>query len=432
MEGVRSFAQRADLFLLRSGEAKDLVEYTVMLRQPGDVNIQDSSTVVRQDDLLMRGTVDEVTSRINRGLARAFEQGKSPAAPPAAEAPVAAEGPAVAPPVAAVPAGGEAPATAETDGLRDARRVSSPGGGAQGASEDVNDLADRYGGMMYRLFMPEQIQRYLADAPYSITLTTNELELPWELMRSDRSENKYLCLDRPVARMPTGHVSPNITDVARPGGKARFILIADPTQNLPGARREAEIIQQRLAEQWKDRIDITLLQGKDAQGARLNEVLYNGTYDVIHYAGHAAFDENNPERSALLLSGDEIFLAQKIRRLLRGRPLVFLNACESGKTANEQEQAPQVGYLQKPAAGLASSFIYGGAKGCIGSLWPVYDDSAAEFAVAFYGRVLDGHMIGEAMRQTRIEIRQRFPRQITWASFVLYGDPTQRIAYPSA
>ena len=84
-------------------------------------------------------------------------------------------------------------------------------------------------------------------------------------------------------------------------------------------------------------------------------------------------------------------------------------------------------YFQQPAEGLASAFIYGGARGCIGALWPVYDRPAAQFAVQFYSRVLEGHMIGEAMRLARRQIRQEYPNQITWAAYMLYGDPTYRL-----
>ena len=116
-----------------------------------------------------------------------------------------------------------------------------------------------------------------------------------------------------------------------------------------------------------------------------------------------------------------------MRRLLEGRPLVFLNACESGRTANEQEPQAVRRYLQRPAEGLASSFLYGGAAGCIGALWPVYDRPARDLAVEFYNRVVEGHMIGEALRQARLCIREQYPDQITWASFVLYGDPTYQL-----
>jgi CHAT domain-containing protein len=186
-------------------------------------------------------------------------------------------------------------------------------------------------------------------------------------------------------------------------------------------------IREGLEKDWREQIEIDVLDREDAQGRKLNEVLRAGTYDVIHYAGHAAFDEKQPDLSGLLLHDKEVFFAQKIRRLLEGRPLVFLNACQSGRTANEKAPQEVEQYLQKPAEGLASSFIYGGALGCIGALWPIYDRPAAEFAVDFYGKVLEGYMIGEAMRRARISIRDRYANQITWAAFVLYGDPTFRL-----
>jgi hypothetical protein len=63
--------------------------------------------------------------------------------------------------------------------------------------------------------------------------------------------------------------------------------------------------------------------------------------------------------SALLLHEGELCNSQKIRRILEGRPLVFLNACRSGAT----QEPPAVSRIraQGPAEGLASAFIYGGA-----------------------------------------------------------------------
>jgi CHAT domain-containing protein len=83
--------------------------------------------------------------------------------------------------------------------------------------------------------------------------------------------------------------------------------------------------------------------------------------------------------------------------------------------------------MQEAAEGLASAFIYGGARGCVGSLWPIYDDPAADFALHFYNNVIRGHMIGEALRLARRRIKKDHKDQITWAAYVLYGDPTLRL-----
>ena len=73
---------------------------------------------------------------------------------------------------------------------------------------------------MYRLFMPEQMRRYIADNPCSLTITTNDLELPWELMCYQRG--RFLCLDRPVACMPMGGRFPPPSNGRHAAGRCVF------------------------------------------------------------------------------------------------------------------------------------------------------------------------------------------------------------------
>ena len=73
---------------------------------------------------------------------------------------------------------------------------------------------------------------------------------------------------------------------------------------------------------------------------------------------------------------------------------------------------------------------YGGALACIGTLWPVIDNVAADFAVAFYGQVLEGQPLGEAMRAARKITAEQHQADPSWASFVLYGDPSFSLAPP--
>jgi len=193
---------------------------------------------------------------------------------------------------------------------------------------------------------------------------------------------------------------------------------------LPAAAREADSIANALG----STLDIERVDPAQATNARINDILFGKPFDFLHYAGHAKFDTNDPNQSGLQLK-DSLLTAEKIRLSKKGGTLVFLNACESGTIARDS-QAQRVSYLlskPEPVVGLASAFVYSGALGCVGSLWPVYDKPAAELAVLFYQYVLAGEPIGEALRRARNDIRGQYPREVTWAGYVLYGDPTFRL-----
>jgi CHAT domain-containing protein len=228
--------------------------------------------------------------------------------------------------------------------------------------------------------------------------------------------------------MPLGQVFPTTSyrRIAGSGRKRRMLLIhSDPKGTLPAATMEIDAITKELANELEfERVD-----PKQATNDYLNNILTSSTaFDFIHYAGHAWFDKNDPDKSGLQLK-DSILPAWKIRFLNKGSSLVFLNACESGTVASEGQPQKSCYLLRnpEPVVGLASAFIYSGARGCVGSLWPVYDEPAARLAVSFYHHVLAGEPTGEALRLARSEIRAEFPRQITWAAYVLYGDPTFRL-----
>ncbi|MFQ5344206.1 MAG: CHAT domain-containing protein, partial [Anaerolineae bacterium] len=159
----------------------------------------------------------------------------------------------------------------------------------------------------------------------------------------------------------------------------------------------------------------------------VQEALGTGRYDVIHYAGHARFGDDDGEESALELAQGRVLPASQIERGLRGTPLVFLNACSSAQADLQETAHPPLTYLGAAAESLAAAFIFGGAQGFIGALWPVLDAGSRRFAAFFYDRALAGDPVGEALRATRQRLHQERPADPTWASFVLYGDPTYRL-----
>jgi CHAT domain len=452
------FKRQADLLLLQSplDPRRNLYRYTVLMRTASGsgahgINIQEKCDLGKLDREEMASIIDEITNAVNRGVTRNFQIRKSSAPvdvapPPAAtgdngnvastptSVPAAAGTPAegVAAPAGSAPAPPSAPAPVADETLRQAvlkMPADSPLGPLY--PEGLNELVNKVGDFMYRIFMSHQLQDYLNASPCSLTITTNDLMLPWELMSyQDRNEpevDKFLCLERPIARMPMGRYFPR-HHREHPDDALSFLLVyADPKKNLSAAKREVDKIETKLKETWGTQVQIVKLSEAQVTGRAMNKVLREGNFKVIHFAGHAFFDKDDADLSGLLLHNEEQFLAQKVQRLLEGRPLVFLNACESASTANEEEPQQIGEYMQGNAEGLASAFIYGGARGCVGSLWPIYDEPAADFAVHFYNNVVRGYMIGEALRLARRKIKEDYNDQITWAAYVLYGDPTLRL-----
>jgi len=419
---ARPLRLRSELLLLRTPpDAEGWIQYTILLRTPSEpgmqgVSVQATSSVIDSD----RRDILNQLKRLYR-LPDGSGSRKAPAPKSSELLSAPAEG------SAELQTEGSAALQAVEELNRDAlgRRIGRLSG------VEARRLARDLGDFMYKLFIPEAIQQLLSDTSCSLTITSNDLEVPWELMRiqSGKAEQELLCLERPVSRMPLGRAVPRRDRaVVSERKQLRFLLIQSLAgKPLPAAETEIDLLRQSLQREWKDRITIEVLRGEDASGARLNRILREGRYDVIHYAGHAQFDESQPDRSGLILYNNEPFSAEKIRRFLTGRPLVFLNACETGRVQNEQES--HTASFQGPAEGLASAFIYGGALACIGSQAPVDDRQAANFAHRFYDDVLHGHMLGEAMWRARQESFASSAEDVAWTAFVLYGDPTFRITY---
>ncbi len=432
------FMRQADLMLLQAPlDDRKLFHYSVLVRTPSEpgthgINIVEPCAVVKYDRDEMSALIQKITEAVDRGVTRSFQKRKANAKATNGNNSGSVVNEATAPTTGAAPA---QPATtgttveSEADSLRRVE-LNIPEGSPLGQlGESLNEMVQDVGDFMYRLFMSDQMQNYLYEAPCSLTITTNDLELPWELMsykdKVNPNQARFLCLERPVARMPIGRYFPRQHRPLRGERAINFLLIyADPKNNLPAAKSEVDAIHKALKERWGEHVEVTVLSQSEASGRAMNDVLRNDTFAVIHFAGHAFFDGKDGDLSGLLLHDEEHFLAQKIRRLLEGRPLVFLNACESASIANEEEPQRVQNYLQKPAEGLASAFIYGGALGCVGSLWPIYDKPAADFAINFYNNLLSGYMIGDAVRLARRKIKDDHRDEITWAAYVLYGDPT--------
>jgi CHAT domain-containing protein/Tfp pilus assembly protein PilF len=182
-----------------------------------------------------------------------------------------------------------------------------------------------------------------------------------------------------------------------------------------------------------------------AESAELRE------FDTIHLATHALVDDEQPERSALILSqvnlpdpieavmaGERIYdgkltVNEIIREWDLSADLVTLSACQSGLG---REVAGE-GYI-----GLAYAFLQSGARSLLVSLWKVEDEATCLLMGRFYGNLTGNYQDkngsrggkpmrkAEALQEAKHWLRtftdkngqQIFQHPVYWSAFVLIGD----------
>lgn len=289
------------------------------------------------------------------------------------------------------------------------------------------------------------------SAPHlRLQIAAELMRQPWELLHDGE---QLLGLRYAVGRQVFMEV-PTLRAVRRrTGGEIRVLVIGDPQfssgfleylrdqkrpvpRQLAGAQAEAEKVAQEFERLGLELaglppLSIETVIGQSLTVTEMRERLRAG-YHLIHFAGHGVFRRTDPETSAWLLSDGELW-AREIRNTLARQEeppwLIFANACEAGMDAGA---APR--RYQGDVFGLATACINQGVAAYIAPLWPVEDALAAQLATDFYGRLLLKRLsVGEALCQAKrkayaaMSSDQATARQLTWASFVLYGDPTQQL-----
>src|SRR5437667_11837235 len=112
----------------------------------------------------------------------------------------------------------------------------------------------------------------------------------------------------------------------------------------------------------------------------------------------------------------------QIRQALENVLLCFVNACDSSRTAFSERAFNSFS--------LARSILEAGPY-LLGSRWALSDTSASRFAPTFYRALLkENKPIGQAVTEARCICLRADPRDIAWATYVLYGDP--RVSFSKA
>lgn len=281
--------------------------------------------------------------------------------------------------------------------------------------------AKKLGRELYKTFIGMKGKQILDRLdPTAILLNVDETiqNLPWELMGH---QGDPMCLETPLGRLVTTRelLRPN-RDPLQEDRCLRILVVADTTGELAG-QAELEALQALQGQSMEFEIKVEVLSGERATIAEFKRSIAPGDYDIIHFSGHAVFDRQAPEQSALAFY-DGVLKADEILTLDWKAPpyFVFNSACESGRAGAGRHLVSK----GRHSSGLASAFIAAGVSAYAGYYWPVSDVGAGIFSGQFYQNLFARENVGlaflEARKQTMWELEG--VGDLTGLSAILFGD----------
>ena len=295
----------------------------------------------------------------------------------------------------------------------------SPSTGSAAAS--LHGELVKVGRYAYGHLFPTRIQMLLESSTADhVRLDVDErlIDLPWELLH-DGSD--FLCLKYALGRRIVSDQVFGDSRTRKVTDKTRILIVANPTDDLPAAEAEGARIAALLS-----KVEGVSVNHFSRDALRKKDFLLSlSDYDVVHFAGHTSHDPENPDESSLLFSDGDVRAFEIGRFLSRSPAIVFLNSCWSAEETRDTDT------FSTMTRGLGRTFLFAGVTAFLGYLVPVPDESATDLAVTFYGALVQGHTIGEALRRARVEVMaSRGPMDFTWSSAVLYGDPSALVVRP--
>lgn len=299
-----------------------------------------------------------------------------------------------------------------------------------------------FGSWIFNKFLRDEVYNLISDhisLRSPLTISVDDTTIPWELMHD---ADDFIALKIPLGkRFRTAEPTRSGWGVSDQR-QNKCLLVGVPNTEVAGFSELEHVHDEieyliRVFRKWEG-VEFNpgsdILYGEEARAVNLERKLLTGDYRVIHFAGHAYYEigEEGPFSEAGLVMFDRRMELNDIKSMTRGRPFLFLNACQS---AYDRSKRIDIGYAGSYALGIASAFILSGALACVGNIWPVVDKQAIVFAQLFYNKLSLGKSLGEALRSAKESYRLEYPPQehpfdVTWLAYVLYGDPTQKLLIP--
>ena len=315
-----------------------------------------------------------------------------------------------------------------------------------GAATDQN-TDEQIGHTLFKLLVPLELEPFLGGTTdMQLEVDSGTAGIPWELLDSGSSSGgdvkPWAIRAKLLRKLRTDAFREQVSDA---NADASVLVIGEPAADpeiyprLPGARREATAVVERLTQRnalGADRVtslispDDPAKVGADARTV-LNALL-GRDWRIVHIAGHGEPPEDKGEKGdgdprGVVLSDGTFLGPREIRNMRTVPQLVFVNCCHlAARNAAQLLAADNASQPDRPrfAAGVAEELIKIGVRCVIAAGWAVDDEAASAFARKFYDALLRGAPFIDAVADARIAAWELGGN--TWAAYQCYGDPDWR------
>ncbi|MEO7336800.1 MAG: CHAT domain-containing protein [Caldimonas sp.] len=293
---------------------------------------------------------------------------------------------------------------------------------------------------LFEMLLPNRLKESSPDQRDLVLLLDDySARFPWEML-----EDRWSHTGRPPAvaggllrqlkttqfRVPAAHAVENTVFVVGNPNLDGW----DTFPDLPGARREAELVARVFAEKG-----YATIASVDEKADAILGGLHAKPWRLVHLAGHGAHEFKTtaqdapagtdasvgtatPLHSGMVIGKDTFLTPGDVEQMRYVPELVFINCCYLGRT-----QSSRVTPYNALAANVGVQFIRMGVKAVIAAGWAVDDAAALTFAETFYRRMLGGDMFGDAVQAAREAAWSGHPGANTWGAYQCYGDPAYRL-----
>ncbi len=182
------------------------------------------------------------------------------------------------------------------------------------------------------------------------------------------------------------------------------LIVADPTGDLPAARREAQTVR-RLVDRHATTSTLT---GREASAVAFRQAL--PAAELLHIAGHTAYAGHGGWQTYVPLAEQGRLNVEDVLILEHVPEWVVLSGCDTARAER--------GRVVAEGIGLAQAFLLAGSRAVIAAVRPVDDHLARELVESLYPAWLGGLPLSQALQEAQLALRAARP-DADWASFRL-------------